>query len=122
MCIRDRVIELPAAGILAEMLLVFGVEERALVMIEPPGQLWVAGVFEVHDGVFVAIEQRRIEKLRRRVGHARIAELRIRVDRARDESAEVGSRRRPVKTVIVIQHPCKPVSYTHLTLPTIYSV
>ena len=102
-----RVVELPAAGIPAEMLLIFGVEEGALVMVEPPGQLRVAGVLEVHDGVFVAIEQRWIEELRRLVGHARIAKLRIRVDRARDKSAEVGSGRRPVKTVIVIEHPCE---------------
>ncbi len=45
-----------------------------------------------------------IEELRRLVGHARITELRIRVDRARDESAEVGSGSRPVKTVVVIEH------------------
>ncbi len=38
-----RVVELPAAGVAAEMLRVLGVEERALVMVEPPGQPRVAG-------------------------------------------------------------------------------
>ncbi len=42
--------------------------------------------------------------LGRLVGHPRVTELRIRVNRARDEAAEESRRGRPVETVIVIQH------------------
>jgi hypothetical protein len=73
-------------------------------MIEPPGEAGVVGVLEIHDGVFVAIEQLRSKGLRCPVGHACIAELRIRVNRSRDETAEEGSRRRPVETVVVVKH------------------
>ena len=73
-------------------------------VVEPPGQPRIARIFEIHDGVFVAVEQRRIEQLGGPVGHPGIAELRVRVNRARDEAAEEGSRGRPVKTVVVIQH------------------
>ena len=99
-----RIVELPAAGVPAEMLRIFRVQEGALMMIEPPGQARIARVFEIDDGVFVAIEQARIEHLRRLVGHPGIAEFRIRVNRARDEAAEEGGRGRPVKAVIVVQH------------------
>ena len=92
-----------AAGVALEVLLIGGVEERALVVIEPPGEARVAGVLEIDDGVLVAIEQRGVERLRRGVGHARIAEYRVRVDSAPDKAAEEGSRGRSVETVIVIE-------------------
>jgi hypothetical protein len=37
--------------------LVFGRQERALMMIEPPGQFRRVAVFEIDDGVLVAVEQ-----------------------------------------------------------------
>ena len=41
---------------LAEMLGVFGRQERALMMIEPPGEPRVGGVLEIDNGVLVAVE------------------------------------------------------------------
>ena len=57
-----RVVELAAAGIAAEVLLVGGVEEGALVMVEPPGEAGIGGILEIDDGVLVAIEQGGIEQ------------------------------------------------------------
>ena len=99
-----RVVELPAAGIAAEMLGILGGEEGALVMVEPPGEARIAGIFEVYDGVFIAIEQAGIEHLGCLVGHSRVAELSIGVDRPGNEAAEIGSGRCAVKAMVVIQH------------------
>jgi len=100
-----RVVKLASARVAAELFGIRAAEEGALVMIEPPGEARVIGVFEIYDGVFVAIEQIRREDLRGPVGHACIAEFRIRVNRPRDETAEEGSRRCPVETMVVVEHP-----------------
>jgi hypothetical protein len=73
-------------------------------MVEPPGKPRIAGVFEIHDGVFVAVEQPRLEELRSSMGHSRVSKFRIRVNSPRDEAAEKGSRRCPIKTMVVVQH------------------
>jgi hypothetical protein len=73
------------------MLLVLGVQKGALVVIEPPRKPRVARVFEIHDGIFIAVEESRVKELGGLVSHARILKLSIRVNRARDESAEVSS-------------------------------
>src|SRR5579875_1086945 len=80
------------------------VQKGALVMIEPPGEARVAGVFEIDDGVFVAIEKGGIEALGCLVNHTGIKEFGVRVDRARDKAAEEGSRGRAIETVVVIQN------------------
>src|SRR5690348_2059200 len=49
-------------------------------MVEPPGQLRRRRVLEVHNGVFVAIENRPFERLRRAVNHSAITEFRIFAD------------------------------------------
>ena len=53
------------------MLGVFGAQERALMMVEPPGEPRVGGVLEVDDGILVAIEKMVVENLRRGVRHTR---------------------------------------------------
>ena len=52
----SRIVKLPAAPVTQEMILVLPVEESALVMVEPPRQTRIAGVLEVYDGVFIAVE------------------------------------------------------------------
>ena len=59
----------------AEMLRVFGLQKRALVMVEPPRQQRRAGIFEVHDGVFIAVENPVLKRLRGFVRHPRVQEL-----------------------------------------------
>jgi hypothetical protein len=48
--------ELLAAGIGLEMCFIFGGEKRAFVMIEPPGELVGGAIFEIYNGIFVAIK------------------------------------------------------------------
>ena len=69
---------------------------------------WIARVFEVHNRVFIAVEQRRIERLGSRMRHPRISKLGIRMEGARDETAEVGGGSCPIEAMVVIQH-----SYEH---------
>ena len=92
-----------AAAILAEVLGVLGAQERALVMIEPPGQIRVRRIFEIHDGVDVAVEEAVLEKLGGFMRQAGEFKLRVRSILALIETAEESRRRRPVETVIVIQ-------------------
>ena len=80
------------------------VEKGALVMVEPPREPRIARVLEVHDGVFVAIEETASNSLGGLVGHARVTKLGRRVNRAGDKAAEVSSRGCPVEAVIVVQH------------------
>ncbi|HUI78714.1 MAG TPA: hypothetical protein VLY24_12385 [Bryobacteraceae bacterium] len=97
------IVELAAARILAEMGGIGIVQKRTLVVVEPPGKPRVAGVFEIDDSVFIAIKERRVERLRRFVGHAGIAELRAGVHGTVNEAAEESSRRCPIKTMVVVQ-------------------
>src|SRR3954453_9894683 len=83
---------------------VLGIEKSALVVIEPPGEPGVAAIFEIDNGIFVAIEEAGVEHLRRFMRHPGVAELRVGMDRSGNEAAEESSRGCPVKTVIVIQH------------------
>ena len=89
------------------MLLILGIQKRALVMVEPPGELRIAGVLEIDDGVFVAVEESRIEELGCLVRHSRVAEFRIGVNGPQDKPAEVSGRRRSIEAMIVIEHPCE---------------
>jgi len=101
------VVELASAGVAMEVLLVGGVEERALVVIEPSGEARVAGVLEIDDGILVAIEERGVEGLGCGVRHAGIAEDRVRVHSPLDKAGEEGSRSRSVETVVVIENAYK---------------
>ena len=65
-----RIVEFSAALILLEMRCILRRKERALVVIEPPGNLRRAGILEIHDGVFVAIKIGFVEKSPRAVQQA----------------------------------------------------
>src|SRR5580700_509014 len=90
------------------MALIFRRQERALVMVEPPGQFRVARILEVDDRVLVAIEKLVFEDLRGAVGHPGVGEAGIRVKGAPDEAAEERGRGGAVETVVVIED-----SYEH---------
>ena len=77
-------------------------------VIEPPGELRVARVLEIDDGVLVAVEKAVFENLRGPVGHAGISEIRVRMECAADEAAEERCRGGAVETVVVIED-----SYEH---------
>ena len=56
------IVKFAAALVLFEVVSILGRKECALVMIEPPGNLGRAGVFEVDNGVFVAVKICFVEK------------------------------------------------------------
>jgi hypothetical protein len=100
-----------------EVARVFIRQEGALVMVEPPGDLGRAAVFEIDDRVFIAREERLIEKLIGAVKQAAIEKLGLRIDPAAEEVAEDGGRAGAIETAIVIEDPNahgKPTSMAHL--------
>jgi hypothetical protein len=78
-------------------------KKRALMMVEPPGDLGRAAIFEIDDGVLDSLEVRFIEELIGAVEETFVGKLRLRVDVAAEEVAENGCRTGPVKTAIVIE-------------------
>src|ERR1051325_8136825 len=86
------------------MFRVLGSEERALMVIEPPRQTRIAGVFEIHDGILVAIKQTVLKELGGLMGHAGVVEFGIGMERAADKAAEKCRRRGAVETMIVIEN------------------
>src|SRR2546425_20821 len=87
---------------------VFRGEEGALVVIEPPGDFGIGAVFEINDGVLVAVEQAFVEELGGAVGQTSVDELGARVKRPIEKTAKVRGRSGSVETVVVIEDP-----YTH---------
>src|SRR5262245_49759949 len=99
-----RVIQLAPARIAAEMLRVLRIQKSALVVIEPPCESRAAAVFEIDNGVFIAIEKLGSKRLVGAMGHAGIAELCARMNYARDEAAEVRRGGCAIETVVVIEN------------------
>jgi hypothetical protein len=52
-----------AAAILVKVLGVLGTQERALMMIEPPGEPRVGRILEIHDGIYIAVKETVPEQL-----------------------------------------------------------
>src|ERR1700733_3547501 len=62
---------------------VFGIlrsKEGTLMMIEPPSKQGRAGILEIHNGVFVAVENTVFERVRGFVRHSGIHKLSVRMD------------------------------------------
>ena len=72
-------------------------------MIEPPSQLGRAAVFEIHDGVFIAVEEFLLEELLGTVKQAREHELRRGVEARSEEIRENGGGACAVEAPIVIK-------------------
>ena len=77
-------------------------------MVKPPGDLGIGRIFEIDDGILVAIEEALIEKLGCPMRQSGVDEFRIRVKSTLEEPAKIGRRRCPVEAVIVIED-----SYPH---------
>ena len=89
------IVELFAGMILPEMLGVLGLQKRALVMVEPPGEQRRAGILEIDDGVFVAVEQCRPSKgCEALCVIPRVKKFRVRDRCARGKSAKKSRRRK----------------------------
>ena len=99
------VVEFFAGMILAEMLGVGGLEERALVVVEPPGEQRRARVFEIDDGVFVAVKGAVFKGLRGFVRHAGVQEFGGGVDALATEAREDGGGGSSVEAFVVEANP-----------------
>ena len=73
---------------LLEVQRIFRRQKGALMMVEPPGQPRVVGIFEVDDSVLIAVEQAVFEDLRSAVSHAGVEKLRIGMEGPPYETAE----------------------------------
>ena len=94
--------------VVAEMFAVLGRQKGALVMIEPPGEARVGGIFKVDNGVDVAVEHARLKQLRSFVRQAGEEKLGAGIELFFHETAEEGRGGRAVETMIVIEN-----SYPH---------
>ena len=78
--LERRIVKLAVALILLEVLGVSGREKRALVVIEPPGDVRRTGVFEIDDRIFVAVELLFIEQRSRAVNQTGELEVDVTAD------------------------------------------
>src|SRR5579872_4469330 len=73
-------------------------------MIEPPGDFGRAGIFEIDDGIFIAIEIGFVEKRTRAMQQARVNKVDVIADAFGIKARKKRSRRCAVKTSIVIKN------------------
>jgi hypothetical protein len=95
------VVEFFAGMVVAELVGIARGEEGALVVVEPLRELRGAGIFEVNDGVFIAIEDSIFERTRGFVSHACVKEFGVVVDAFAVEAREDGGRRSSVEASVV---------------------
>src|ERR1700722_2473524 len=91
--------------ILTEMLGVGGRQKRALMVVEPPSEFGRAGILEIDDGVFVAVEGAVLEGLRGFVRHAGVEEFGGGVDALAIEARENRGGRCSVEALVVEANP-----------------
>jgi hypothetical protein len=95
------IVEFPPAPVCPEMGFIFGAEERALVMIKPPAQARITGIFKIHDGILIAVKLDIQKKLAGAMRQALIDKLRVFVDCAQIEVAENGCGCQTIEAIIV---------------------
>src|SRR5207244_411096 len=97
------IVELAVALVLFKMFGVSGRQKRALVMIEPPGDFRRAGVLEIDDGIFPAVEFGFIEERTGTVQQSAENEVGILPNALLIETRKQGGRAGTVETLIVIE-------------------
>jgi hypothetical protein len=84
--------------------LILGRQKRALMVIEPPGELYGGAVFEIDDDIFVSVKQFLLDELLVwLMCQTGVPNLGPRRDFFRTEAREDGCRSKPVKAVIVMK-------------------
>src|SRR4030095_16138786 len=96
------IVKFLAAGIGTKVGFIFHAEEAALVVIEPPGEARVAGVFEVHDGILSPVKFNIEKKLTRPMRQPFVDEIHVRADGLAVKMTEHCRRGQTVKAVIVV--------------------
>jgi hypothetical protein len=102
------IVEFPAAPIRPEMCFVLPAEKRALMMVKPPGQPWVARILEIDDGIFVPIKPHIQEQLARAMGKTLVLKFTILMDCIQIEIAENSCGSEAIEAIIVkiyLHHP-----------------
>jgi hypothetical protein len=99
------IIKLAVALILLKVLGIGRREEGALVMVEPPGNFGRAGIFEVDNGVFLAIELILVEQSAGAVDQTREFEIGIAANALAIEAGKQRGGGSSVKTLVVIEDP-----------------
>src|SRR5208337_39539 len=103
--LEGGIIELAVALILLEVGGIVGRQKRAFVVIEPPGNFGRTGIFEIDDGILVAIELIFVEERAGAVQQAGVDEVDIAADAFAVETGEQRGRGSAVKTFVVIKDP-----------------
>jgi hypothetical protein len=75
------------------------------VMIEPPRDCRGAGVLEIDDGIFVAVELRFVEERAGAMDEAGELEIDVAADALAVKAREQRGRRSSVKTLVVVKDP-----------------
>src|SRR5579872_1311875 len=97
-----RLVEFVTAAIATKMFGVSRRKESALMVIKPPGHAGRTGIFEIDNGVFVAVKESWLEGLPCAVSHPRKVKFRAWMDALAKETIEQSRRRRAVEASIVI--------------------
>jgi hypothetical protein len=80
-------------------------QERALVMIEPPGDFGGGGIFEIDDGVFVAIKLLLVKQRPGAMKQSGEDESGVAANALPIEAGKQGRRASPIKAFVVIENP-----------------
>ena len=100
-----RFVEHMLARLLAELLGISRGQKSALMMIEPPGHFRRIGILEVHNHVFIAVEDPAFPRLRRPVRHARELKFSAFVKFLTVKTVKESSGSRAIETTIVKAKP-----------------
>jgi hypothetical protein len=87
-----------------EMLGILRAQKRALVMVEPPGQTRIGRIFEIDDGIDIAVKKHILKKLGRFMGQPGEFKLRRRSVFSLVKPAKIRRRGRTVETMIVVEN------------------
>ena len=71
-------------------------------MIEPPGEIGVSRIFEIDNGVDIAVEKPVFEKLVGPVSEACVEELSVGIELTSEEASHIRRGRRSIKAVVMI--------------------
>ncbi len=98
-----RIVELAIALVVLEVRGVGGREKRAFMMVEPPRNLRRTGVFEVDDGVLVAVEVGLIKERPRAMQQAGEDKLSVFADALAIKAGEQRGGGSSVETLVVVE-------------------
>ena len=102
--LEGRIVELPVALVALKMRGVCRRKKRALMMIEPPGDLRRTRILEIDDGIFVAVEMGFVEERSGAMQQAGELKIHIAADALAVEAGEERRRRRSIETLVVVEN------------------